>query len=186
MPARIGAPSRLLGLVDGAARLRIAEHQDGAADAAPARVVDVVAEIAAALGTRGGLGQRRLTPAIDQLLGALIGLAIDHELHCLEHATSTPSPDVLPSLACVKAGNRERVNMAATMTGWRGEAGRGTGSLMANRPGPQAGGFIIAVAILAGTIIGGLMGQPSIGLLAGLGLGAVAALAVWWRDRARR
>jgi hypothetical protein len=57
---------------------------------------------------------------------------------------------------------------------------------MANRPGPQAGGFIIAVAIMAGTIIGGLNGQPSIGLLAGLGLGVVAALAVWLRDRAKR
>ena len=76
--------------------------------------------------------------------------------------------------------------MAATMTGWRAGAGRGRGSAMANRPGPQAGGFIIAVAILAGTIIGGLNGQPSIGLLAGLGLGVVAALAVWLRDRAKR
>ncbi len=53
---------------------------------------------------------------------------------------------------------------------------------MANRS-PQASGFIIAVAILAGTIIGGLEGQPSIGLLAGLGLGVAAALAVWLVDR---
>jgi hypothetical protein len=57
---------------------------------------------------------------------------------------------------------------------------------MADRPGPQAGGFIIAVAIVAGTIIGGLNGQPSIGLLAGLGLGVAAALAVWLVDRRRR
>ena len=57
---------------------------------------------------------------------------------------------------------------------------------MADRPGPQAGGFIIAVAIVAGTIIGGLNGQPSIGLLAGLGLGVVAAVAVWLVDRRRR
>jgi uncharacterized membrane protein (UPF0136 family) len=57
---------------------------------------------------------------------------------------------------------------------------------MADRSGPQAGGFIIAVGILAGTIIGGLKGQPSIGLLAGLGIGVVAALAVWLRDRRRR
>lgn len=56
---------------------------------------------------------------------------------------------------------------------------------MANRSGPQAGGFILAVAILAGTIVGGLKGQPSIGLLVGLGLGVLVALAVWWRDRAR-
>ena len=76
--------------------------------------------------------------------------------------------------------------MAATMTGWRAATERGTGSAMANRSGPQAGGFIIAVAILAGTIIGGLMGQPSIGLLAGLGLGVAVAVAIWLRDRARR
>jgi sugar phosphate permease len=72
--------------------------------------------------------------------------------------------------------------MASTMTGWRLPARRGRGSAMANRS-PQAGGFIIAVAILAGTIIGGLKGQPSIGLLAGLGLGVAAALAVWLVDR---
>ena len=57
---------------------------------------------------------------------------------------------------------------------------------MADRPGPQAGGFIIAVAIVAGTIVGGLNGQPSIGLLAGLGLGVAAAVAVWLVDRRRR
>lgn len=56
---------------------------------------------------------------------------------------------------------------------------------MANRPAPQAGGFIIAVAILAGTIIGGLKSQPSIGLLAGLGLGVLVAVAIWLKDRAR-
>jgi uncharacterized membrane protein (UPF0136 family) len=57
---------------------------------------------------------------------------------------------------------------------------------MADRPGPRAGGFIIAVAIMAGTIIGGLKGQPSIGLLAGLGIGVAVALAIWLKDRARR
>ena len=57
---------------------------------------------------------------------------------------------------------------------------------MADRPAPQAGGFIIAVAILAGTVIGGLAGQPSIGLLAGAGVGVAAALAIWLVDRARR
>lgn len=75
--------------------------------------------------------------------------------------------------------------MAGTMTGWRAGTGRGRGSAMANRPGPQAGGFIIAVAIMAGTIIGGLKNQPSIGLLAGLGLGVLIAVAIWLRDRAR-
>jgi uncharacterized membrane protein (UPF0136 family) len=56
---------------------------------------------------------------------------------------------------------------------------------MTDRPGPQAGGFLIAVAIMAGTIIGGLMGQPSIGLLAGTAIGVVVAIALWLVDRRR-
>jgi hypothetical protein len=56
---------------------------------------------------------------------------------------------------------------------------------MARNNGPQAGGFIIAVGVLAGTVVGGLEGQPSIGLLAGLGIGVVAAVAVWLVDRRR-
>jgi hypothetical protein len=74
--------------------------------------------------------------------------------------------------------------MNATMLWrWRASHDRGRGSVMADRPGPQAGGFIIAVAIMAGTIIGGLMNQPSVGLLAGLAIGVAAALALWLADR---
>jgi hypothetical protein len=51
------------------------------------------------------------------------------------------------------------------------------------RKGTRAGGFILAVCILAGAIVGGLFGQPSAGLLAGGSLGALIALAIWWRDR---
>lgn len=51
------------------------------------------------------------------------------------------------------------------------------------RKGTRAGGFILAVCILAGAIIGGLFGQPSAGLLAGGSLGVLIALAIWWRDR---
>jgi hypothetical protein len=57
---------------------------------------------------------------------------------------------------------------------------------MAERPGPQAGGFLIAVCIVAGTFIGGFANQPTIGLLGGFAAGVVLALLVWWRDRARR
>lgn len=56
---------------------------------------------------------------------------------------------------------------------------------MTDRPGPQAGGFIIAVTIMAGTIIGGLMGQPTIGLLAGTAIGVIVAIALWLVDRRR-
>jgi hypothetical protein len=78
---------------------------------------------------------------------------------------------------------RHRIGASARDRRWRRHDDRGRGDAMADRPGPQAGGFIIAVAILAGTIIGGLMNQPSIGLLAGLAIGVAVALALWLADR---
>lgn len=54
-----------------------------------------------------------------------------------------------------------------------------------SQPPARAGGFIIAAAILIGTVGGGLMGQPSIGFLAGTAAGILAALALWLRDRRR-
>lgn len=43
----------------------------------------------------------------------------------------------------------------------------------------MGGGAPLALLLLAGVIIGGLLGQPTIGLLVGLALGIVAAIAVW-------
>lgn len=48
---------------------------------------------------------------------------------------------------------------------------------------PTGGGAIIALAILTGTIVGGLMGQPSIGLLTGTAIGILIALLMWLVDR---
>jgi hypothetical protein len=48
---------------------------------------------------------------------------------------------------------------------------------------PSGAGAIIALLILAGTIIGGFMGQPSIGLLTGTGTGVLIAVLLWLRDR---
>lgn len=56
---------------------------------------------------------------------------------------------------------------------------------MNDRTNPKAGGFLLAVAIFAGVMIGGLLGQPSIGFLVGTGAGLVALLLVWLRDRRR-
>lgn len=49
------------------------------------------------------------------------------------------------------------------------------------RPATGAGA-IIALAIMAGAVIGGLKGQPSAGLLAGAAVGAAIAIWLWWRD----
>lgn len=48
---------------------------------------------------------------------------------------------------------------------------------------PSAGGFPIAAGALGGTAIGLYAGQPTIGFLAGLALGAAIAVAIWWRER---
>ena len=50
---------------------------------------------------------------------------------------------------------------------------------------PTGAGAIMAVLILAGTIAGGMMGQPSLGLLAGGALGALIALLLWLRERGK-
>ena len=49
----------------------------------------------------------------------------------------------------------------------------------------SAGGVFIAILALAGVFIGGFQGQPTIGLLGGLALGGLVALALWWRQRPR-
>lgn len=43
----------------------------------------------------------------------------------------------------------------------------------------MGGGAPLALLVLAGVIIGGLMGQPSIGLLVGLALGSIVAVLIW-------
>lgn len=47
----------------------------------------------------------------------------------------------------------------------------------------RAGGFIIAVAILAGALLGAHFRQPSLGVVIGTGLGVALALALYLHDR---
>ena len=49
----------------------------------------------------------------------------------------------------------------------------------------QAGGFILAASIIAGTVAGVIVGQPSIGFLAGTGTGLLLALLFWLAERGR-
>ncbi|HEX8466561.1 MAG TPA: hypothetical protein VF620_02005 [Allosphingosinicella sp.] len=49
----------------------------------------------------------------------------------------------------------------------------------------QAAGFILAMSILAGAVAGAIVGQPSIGFLAGLAAGVAIALLFWLNERRR-
>lgn len=50
------------------------------------------------------------------------------------------------------------------------------------RPSPKAGGALLAGAILIGAVVGSALGQPSIGFLAGVGVGLLLLGAVWVLD----
>ena len=49
----------------------------------------------------------------------------------------------------------------------------------------QSGGFLLALAVVAGAVGGTMAGEPSIGILAGFGVGLLLLLAVWLIDRRR-
>lgn len=51
------------------------------------------------------------------------------------------------------------------------------------RKSPTGAGAIIAALILTGAILGSYLGQPSIGVLGGAGLGALIALLLYLRER---
>jgi hypothetical protein len=50
---------------------------------------------------------------------------------------------------------------------------------------PIAGGFMLAIAPIVGTVIGAAMGQASLGFVAGVGVGLAFVAGVWLVDRAR-
>ena len=49
-----------------------------------------------------------------------------------------------------------------------------------------AGGVLIAIGAVLGAFIGLAYDQPTVGTLAGIAIGVVLALAIWWRTRERR
>lgn len=50
---------------------------------------------------------------------------------------------------------------------------------------PLAGGALLAFSLIAGSVIGVLRGQPSLGFVGGLGVGLVLLVAIALIDRAR-
>jgi hypothetical protein len=49
----------------------------------------------------------------------------------------------------------------------------------------QAAGSVLAIAIIAGAVAGVIVGQPSIGFLAGLAAGILLAILFWLNERRR-
>lgn len=49
----------------------------------------------------------------------------------------------------------------------------------------RAGGILLAFSIVTGALVGALLGQPSIGMVAGLGVGVVLAGTLWLLDQRR-
>jgi len=47
----------------------------------------------------------------------------------------------------------------------------------------RAGGALLAAAILVGAVAGVILRQPSLGIVAGFGVGLVLLVAVWLLDR---
>jgi uncharacterized membrane protein len=57
---------------------------------------------------------------------------------------------------------------------------------MASKPPrktPLAGGLLIAIGAIGGAVIGMVRGQPTIGLLVGVGIAAVLSVVLWLVSR---
>lgn len=54
-----------------------------------------------------------------------------------------------------------------------------------SRRNPAAGGLLLLIGFLGGAAVGIARGEPSLGVLAGVGIGAALALALWLFDRTR-
>lgn len=54
---------------------------------------------------------------------------------------------------------------------------------MAQPRSSAAGGSLVALGAIGGATIGFVLRQPTLWFLGGVGLGTIAALAIWWRGR---
>lgn len=55
--------------------------------------------------------------------------------------------------------------------------------MASDRKNPVAGGVLLALALLVGATVGSVYRQPSIGLVAGLGVGLLLVALVWLLSR---
>ena len=107
----------------------------------------------------------------------------------LVHAASLLSSFPLPRHERGKIAKRRIgvLNAAFTKSAGAGVRDLALGGAMEGPPNPrpQAGGSILAAAIITGVVGGIIAGQPSIGFLVGTGIGVTIAVILWLRDRRR-
>ncbi|HLZ78798.1 MAG TPA: hypothetical protein VKQ09_05610 [Sphingomonas sp.] len=56
---------------------------------------------------------------------------------------------------------------------------------MSEPSAPRAGGVLLALSILAGAVIGTARGEPTVGVLVGIGAGITLTLGLWWVEHRR-
>ncbi|MBY0583137.1 MAG: hypothetical protein K2P68_09515 [Sphingomonas sp.] len=68
---------------------------------------------------------------------------------------------------------------------FRGRAWQGLPMASPSQKSPAAGGVLIALGAIGGSIVGLYSGQPTIGFLVGLAGGSLIAVLIWWRGHPR-
>lgn len=183
--ARVGPADRSV------ARAAESLHRaDQPLDLPPAAEAGHVAPRAALLGAFGGVKPGPHAEPVDQRQRLGSGGAIDHEaIGRRSRAGGVEKFDLHhPALAGQSGDPMKRIGkrsashvaLARPARSWQG---RGMDSAPPPRRKPIGGGVFIAIGLVTGAIAGGLLGQPSIGLLAGLAAGGTVTALLWWRDR---
>lgn len=174
--------------MDRADRLVAAEHHHQTGDLPPAAKMDDVAAIAAGIGARRGFEKRGRTVIGEQGCGVFDGASIGEVelfIHCWGATPGGVRGEWIgrtPALAPKTFASAREIGERAIR-----DVRRDSGPRRCHRPGMTdtvrkaslGGGVFLGLGPIAGLIIGTLLGEPSIGLVAGLVLGGATALLIW-------
>lgn len=166
-----------LKLVDGAAHRLVAEHRDHPLDLAPAAEVDDIAEDPAAVGADRRLRHGVLAEAGDELGSVGQGFPAG-EMDVVTQGFPLSFPRSVLAWISFQTAHNGRLTPDKMR---RLCHGRG----MSGGKFTQAGGFILAASILIGAVVGTVLRQSTIGLLAGFVVGVAIAVLIWLVDRRR-
>ena len=196
--------------MNGAERRIVSQQHDEPLDLPPVAKADMIAQIPAAVGASRRFITGIVAKERHQLGGIVIALRFERYGMFIAYPPKVPtrkcdisfnSRAIFP-LSRYRAGSdgeprvshvpgwhshpvtgQARAETRQRESRWPWPPGRGKGSMMTTgKKNPTGAGAVLALTILGGTIIGGLIGQPSAGLLAGTALGILIAVLLWWRE----